>query len=242
MKTKEPKNSVEAFNKVLSEFSTKGLKIQNFTSDNGNEFKGEFSTLLEKQEIKHYTHEPGTHNTLGIIERFNRTVRDIIRQEFIKNSNNNWIDHISKLIKQYNNSQHRSIKSNPIDIWNGKQSFSNQPIKVKEKVKQYEVGDTVRILKKKGKLEKQDTTYSKEIYIITKKNKFSYRVRVYIDEKGVVIENSTELKYSIKPNQMKEVKVVISKKQTRSRTRGQEEAKQNEDTNKQQRKLRREGL
>jgi hypothetical protein len=39
MKTKEPKNSAEAFNKVLSQFSTKGLKIQNFTSDNGNELK-----------------------------------------------------------------------------------------------------------------------------------------------------------------------------------------------------------
>jgi IS30 family transposase len=58
MKTKEPKNSAEAFNKVLSQFTTKGIKIQNFTSDNGNEFKGEFSTLLEKQDIKHYTHEP----------------------------------------------------------------------------------------------------------------------------------------------------------------------------------------
>jgi hypothetical protein len=139
-----------------------------------------------------------------MIERFNRTVRDIIRQEFIKNSNINWIDHISKLIKQYNNSQHRSIKSNPIDIWNGKQAFSNQPI-AKKKTKQYEVGDTVRILKKKGKLEK-----------------FSYRVRIYIDEKGLVLESnssSSELTYSIKPNQMKEVKVVISKKQTRSRTR-----------------------
>jgi hypothetical protein len=241
MKTKEPKNSAEAFNKVLSQFTSKGIKIQNFTSDNGNEFKGEFSTLLEKQDIKHYTHEPGTHNTLGIIERFNRTVRDIIRQEFIKNSNNNWIDHIPKLIKQYNNSQHTSIKSNPIDIWNGKQTFSNQPIKVK-KVKQYEVGDNVRIRKKKGKLEKLDTTYSKEIFIITKKNKFSYRVRVYVDEKGVVLEDSPELEYTVKPNQMKEVKVVISKKQTRSRTRGQDEAKQNQDELKQQRKLRREGL
>jgi hypothetical protein len=48
MKTKEPKNSAEAFNKVLSlsQFTTKQTKIQNFTSYNGNEFKGEFSTLL----------------------------------------------------------------------------------------------------------------------------------------------------------------------------------------------------
>jgi hypothetical protein len=41
---------------------------------------------------------------------------------------------------------------------------------------------------------------------------------------------------------MKEVKVVISKKQTRSRTKGKEEAKQNEDDVKQERRLRREGL
>jgi hypothetical protein len=48
MKTKEPKNSAEAFNKVLSlsQFTTKQTKIQNFTSYNGSEFKGEFSTLL----------------------------------------------------------------------------------------------------------------------------------------------------------------------------------------------------
>ena len=50
------------------------------------------------------------------IERFNRSLRELMMKEFVKNNNTVWYNILSKLIKFYNNRCHNTIKDNPINM------------------------------------------------------------------------------------------------------------------------------
>ena len=50
------------------------------------------------------------------IERFNRSLRELMMREFVKNNNTVWYNILSKLIKTYNNRYHSAIKMKPIEV------------------------------------------------------------------------------------------------------------------------------
>ena len=50
------------------------------------------------------------------IERFNRSLRELMMKEFVKNNNTIWYNILRNLIKTYNNRYHHSIKMKPIDV------------------------------------------------------------------------------------------------------------------------------
>ena len=59
---------------VLNEI--KKIKMNNLTTDNGREFLNDkFQKYTEENNIQHFINEPGDHNKLGLIERFNRTIK-----------------------------------------------------------------------------------------------------------------------------------------------------------------------
>ena len=47
-------------------------------------------------------------------ERFNRNILNKIYENFTLNNNTFWIKDLDKLVKEYNNSYHRTIKMKPI--------------------------------------------------------------------------------------------------------------------------------
>ena len=51
-----------------------------------------------------------------VIERFNRSLRELMMKEFVKNNNTVWYNILPKLIKIYNNRFHNTIKDKPINI------------------------------------------------------------------------------------------------------------------------------
>ena len=51
-----------------------------------------------------------------IIERFNRSLRELMMKSFVKNNNTVWYNILPELIKTYNNRYHRTIKMKPIDV------------------------------------------------------------------------------------------------------------------------------
>ena len=51
-----------------------------------------------------------------IIERFNRSLRELMMKELVKNNNTVWYNILPELIKTYNNRYHRTIKMNPISV------------------------------------------------------------------------------------------------------------------------------
>ena len=51
-----------------------------------------------------------------VIERFNRSLRELMMKEFVKNNNIVWYNILPKLIKLYNNRHQNTIKDEPINI------------------------------------------------------------------------------------------------------------------------------
>ena len=134
--------------------------------------------LLHKFDIKHWTHEPGSHNTLGIIERLNKTIRIILNKYFSAFKTRKWIDIIEDINHNYNNTYHQTIRSIPADIFEGRQQFSNQPIFSSNPPPKYQVEDIIRLKKEKGVFDKIGETYSRMTYKIISKTGNSYRVEM----------------------------------------------------------------
>ena len=51
-----------------------------------------------------------------IIERFNRSLRELMMKSFVKSNNTVWYNILPELIKTYNNRYHHTIKMKPIDV------------------------------------------------------------------------------------------------------------------------------
>ncbi|PSD62788.1 hypothetical protein C7G80_19290, partial [Acinetobacter nosocomialis] len=76
-------------------------KVEIVTSDNGSEFMNKsIQRFFKDKNIDHYNNEPGDHQTMGKIERFNRT----LKQRIIRLPNRDNIDNklLQKLIQNYN--------------------------------------------------------------------------------------------------------------------------------------------
>ena len=59
-----------------------------------------------------------THSNLKsvFIERFNRSLRELMMKEFVKNNNTVWYNLLPNLIKTHKNRYHHTIKMKPIDV------------------------------------------------------------------------------------------------------------------------------
>jgi len=190
MKKKDAYTIIKSFQQIL-----KDGKPKNLTSDNGTEFKSNhFENYLKKSDIKHYLHEVGDHNVMGIIERFNRTLRNMIRKWWSLNRTKTWHNVIDKLINNYNTTIHNTIKQEPMLVYTGVK-LPDQPFKdLNVQTREFNVGDSVRLIKKKKNIfTKVHENLSRQIYIITRKLKNSYRIKP---------EGGSELKKSIKVNDM----------------------------------------
>ena len=77
-------------------------------------FSKEMLKFFEENNIKIYY----THSNLKavIIERFNRSLRELMMKSFVKNNNTVWYNILPELIKTYNNRYHLTIKMKPIDV------------------------------------------------------------------------------------------------------------------------------
>lgn len=161
LKNKTAKSVSESLDDLFSNNPPKKI-----TTDNGKEFlNSEVNRIMKKYSVSHHSNEPGDHNKLGIIERFNRTVRELIAKYQVAADSYTYIDVIDDLVNNYNNHTHSTIKAKPIDVWNGK----SQPYIERDTpdLSNYEIGTNVRILEPTTKFSKSsDPKWSDEIYTI----------------------------------------------------------------------------
>ena len=76
MKDKKTPQVIAAFKAFLNDVNN---KVANLTTDNGSEFiSREFKKLVKENNINHFTADVGDHNKMGMIERFNRTIKALI--------------------------------------------------------------------------------------------------------------------------------------------------------------------
>ena len=157
--------------------------------DDGKEFYGDTTKLMEKHDVMIQCGDPNQHPSQGIVERFNRTLADrLFTYQYHKEledpskSNREWVSRLQNVVSSLNNEKTRLIGMKPVDAIKQtlvEQGFS-QPVKEYEE-KLLDVGTKVRYLYEPGELEGQiykgerrkqstDPIWSEDVYKI--KNRY----------------------------------------------------------------------
>ena len=129
--------------------------------DDGKEFYGDTTKLMEKHDVIIQRGDPSQHRSQGIVERFNRTLVDrLFTYQYHKEledplkSNREWVSRLQNVVSALNNEKTRLIDMKPVDAIKEmlvRQGFS-QPAKEYEE-KLIDVGTKVRYLYEPGELE-----------------------------------------------------------------------------------------
>ena len=167
LKNKNAQTIKDSFESILTNSKRKPNLIE---TDRGKEFYNKiFQEFLNKNNIKLYSRI----TSLGAVfaERFNRTIRELLKKIVFEQGDGNWIDILQTITKQYNNKVHSSTKLSPKDASLKKNEglvYKNLLDKRKKVKPKYEIGDLVRTADLKKRFSKGDTTnWSYKLYKIT---------------------------------------------------------------------------
>ena len=138
-----------------------------------------------------------------IIEKFNRSLRELMMKEFVKN-NTIWYNILQKLIKFYNNRYHNTIKDKPINIDKSNEKYIKNTIytyNITNKIPKFKINDIVRIsLKRRELFDKpfDNIKWSEElfkIHSINKSNVITYKITDMNNEiiQGIFYEKELQL-------------------------------------------------
>ena len=139
-------------------------------TDRGTEFYNkQVQDLLNENNIKLYS----TNNSeikSAIVERFNRTFKNMMYKKFTENNNTIFYNILDGLVKNYNNKYHSTIKMSPIE---GSKKINEKKIKniynfeKTKKLGKFKIGDRVRLSLEKNIFEKgYETNWTEEIFEI----------------------------------------------------------------------------
>lgn len=199
-RTKNGNNVTAAMRSVLEQ----GRQPRRLHVDQGKEFYNTtFQNLMDEYNIRLYS----TFSNLkaSICERFNRTLKTKMWREFSLRGNYKWIDMVSDLVADYNNTKHRTIKMKPSDVTSSnahqlKSIYQLRPTTASKT--RFKVGDRVRVSKYKHVFEKGYTpNWTVEIFTVTavKPTKpVTYRLKDYQGQPiqgGFYQEELTSVKY-----------------------------------------------
>ena len=165
-------------------------------------FSKEMLKFFEDNNVKIYH----TYSNLKavIIERFNRSLRELMMKSFVKNNDTVWYDILPELIKKYNNRYHRTIKMKPIDVNKSNENHIKNTVYnyiIINKKPKYKINDLVRISLKRRELFDKPTgniKWSEElfrIHSIDKSNIITYKIKDLNNEiiKGIFYEKELQL-------------------------------------------------
>ena len=123
IKTKTGDVVLKAFKDIIDRMGI----CKNLNCDLGSEFiYSPFKKYCDDNHIEIWYSNPEQSNKNAIIERFHRTLRNMILKYTVANGKS-YIDILPDLIDNYNSSYHRTIDGEPNDIWEGK-TTNNQNI------------------------------------------------------------------------------------------------------------------
>ena len=112
LKGKSGKSTTEVFKKLIETSKGKPHKIW---SDRGKKFYNTtFLHYLKEQNIQIYS----TNSDLKavFVERFNRTLLDLIKEPMYIEGKGNWLNHINNALDKYNNRVHGTTKMTPFEM------------------------------------------------------------------------------------------------------------------------------
>ena len=137
------------------------------------------------------------------IERFNRSLRELMMKSFVKNNNTVWYNILPNLIKTYNNRYHHAIKMKSIHVNKSNEKYIKDNFYTynkTSKIPRYKIGDLVRISLKRRQLFDKPTgniRWSQELFKIHslhKSNVITYKIKDLNDEiiKGIFYEKELQ--------------------------------------------------
>ena len=141
--------------------------------------------LLEKNDITLYS--TANEEKSSVCERWNRTIKTKMWKQFTVQANTVYLDILPKILEQYNNTKHSSIKMTPLEASNKKNKgvvYFNLygDMKQLSSKPKFKDGDKVRISKYKRKVFDKGYTpnWTEEIFLIDKiqsTNPITYRLK-----------------------------------------------------------------
>ena len=211
--------NIDIFSKYAWSFPIKSKKIQDikpcfekifkqrkpkyiWSDQESSFFSKEMLKFFEDNNVKIYH----TYSNLKavVIERFNRSLRELMMKEFVKNNNTVYYNILPELIKKYNNRFHHTIKMKPINVNKKNEKHIKNTVynyDITNKKPKFKINDLVRISLKRRELFDKPTgniKWSEElfkIYRINKSNVISYQIKDMNDEiiKGIFYEKELQL-------------------------------------------------
>ena len=194
LKDKKTESVSLAFDTIFKKSKRKPEKLW---TDKGTEFISKhFKDFLKKNKIKLYH----THNEekSSVVERWNRTMKNKMWKMFSANNNTIYWDKLDKLVNDYNNRKHSSIKMSPTEASkkvNEKQVFANlyeDEIFLKPGKPKFSIGDKVGISKYKRRVFDKGYTpnWTEEVFVIDKVNLTKPVTYNVVDLLGEKVEGS----------------------------------------------------
>ena len=172
LKYKKTESVSLAFDHIFKKSKRKPKKLW---TNKGSEFISKhFKDFLKKHSIILY-HSQNEEKS-SIVERWNKTMKNKMWKMFTANNNTVYWNKLDKLVDDYNNSYHSSIKMSPTEASkkeNEKQVFTNlyeDEIYLKPKKPKFSIGDKVRLSKYKRRIFDKGYTpnWTEEVFVIDK--------------------------------------------------------------------------
>ena len=193
--------NIDVFSKIAYAYPIKSKKIQDIKACFEKIFKNNkpkyiwsdkepafFSKEMQKffkdNNVKIY--HTNSHLKAVVIERFNRSLRELMMKHFTKNNNTVWYNILPKLIKIYNNRYHSTIKMKPTQVNKNNEKYIKENIYTYDKTSKtpkFKIEDLVRIsLKRRPIFDKPsgNIKWSEElfkIHSINKTNVITYKIK-----------------------------------------------------------------
>ena len=182
----------------------------------------EMQQFFKNNNVKIY--HTNSHLKAVVIERFNRSLRELMMKEFVKNNNTVWYNILPKLIKIYNNRYHSTIKMKPIQVNKSNEKYIKENIYTYSKTSKnpkFKINDLVRIsLKRRNLFDKPagNIKWTEElfkIHSINKSNVITYKIKDLNDEiiDGIFYER--ELQKSKNISQVYIIEKIIRKNKSK---------------------------
>ena len=140
--------------------------------------------FFKNNNVKIY--HTNSHLKAVVIERFNRSLRELMMKHFTKNNNTVWYNILPNLINIYNNRYHSTIKMKPTEVNKLNEKYIKENIYTYDKTSKnpkFEIRDLVRISLKTRKIFDKPSgniKWSEElfkIHSINRSNVITYKIK-----------------------------------------------------------------
>jgi hypothetical protein len=197
---KTEKSCLESLRKLIADVNKKGFNIQQIDSDKESAFLSrQYRKVCTDNGITQNLIEPiqGKHS-MGVVERFNKTIRSLINQYKAIKKTGEWIEGLPDLVANYNETEHRTLGRSPEEaVKTGKgiiKYMIQQTLKADEQSYNKEdikVGDHVRLKLKKSLFEKgTKEQWTKTTHKVSKIEKRE----IYVDDRTHPYTKETVMK------------------------------------------------